>query len=63
MKYKTACELLLEQSEYGTLSDEEIREELDSMIAPGFETLANEMVYTLMFIGSHQNVQNKMVEE
>ncbi|KAB0798389.1 hypothetical protein PPYR_09382 [Photinus pyralis] len=45
------------------ISDEEIREEVDTFIFEGHDTTSAAISYALMLIANHSNVQEKIVEE
>ncbi|CAK1577858.1 unnamed protein product [Parnassius mnemosyne] len=63
-KFKAFLDLLLELSiEAGALNDLEIREEVDTMIAAGYDTTANVLMFTLVLIGSYPKVQERIFEE
>ncbi|KAJ8715383.1 hypothetical protein PYW07_009865 [Mythimna separata] len=62
-KHKTFLELLLKLSENGALTDTEIRGELNTIIATGFETTSNQLTYTLLLLGAHPEVQEKLYKE
>ena len=56
-------DLLLELSKHGNLTDREVREELDTIIAAGFETTSNQLTYTLLQLGANPEAQEKVYEE
>ncbi|KAJ8715376.1 hypothetical protein PYW07_009858 [Mythimna separata] len=62
-KYKAFLDLLLELSKNGVLTDKEIREEMDTIIAAGYETTSNQLTYTLLLLGAHPEVQEKLYRE
>ncbi|XP_063834694.1 cytochrome P450 4C1-like [Ostrinia nubilalis] len=63
-KFKAFMDLLLELSmEKGVMNDREIREHVDTMIASGHETSASVLMYTLLLLGSHPEVQEKVYQE
>ncbi|KAJ8715360.1 hypothetical protein PYW07_009842 [Mythimna separata] len=62
-KYKPFLDLLLELSKNGDLTDREVREELDTIIAAGYETTSNQLTYTLLLLGAHPEVQEKLCKE
>lgn len=62
-KNKQFLDLLLELSANGTMTDKEIREELDTTVAAGFETTSNQLIFTIFLIGAHPEVQDKLYEE
>ncbi|KAJ8715384.1 hypothetical protein PYW07_009866 [Mythimna separata] len=63
IKHKPFLELLLELSKNGALTDKEIKEELNTIIAAGYETTSNQLTYTLLLLGAHPEVQEKLYEE
>ncbi|XP_075986358.1 uncharacterized protein LOC142983408 [Anticarsia gemmatalis] len=63
-KFKAFMDLLLELSiEKGVLNDREIREHVDTMIVGGHDTSANVLMYAMLLLGSHPEVQEKAVAE
>ncbi|GLH09721.1 Cytochrome P450 4g15 [Gryllus bimaculatus] len=57
-------DLLLEASKGGTvLSDEDIREEVDTFMFEGHDTTSAGICWTLFLLGTHHHVQEKVVEE
>ncbi|XP_063896096.1 cytochrome P450 4C1 [Helicoverpa armigera] len=63
IEYRPFLDLLLDLSENGDLSDQYIREETQTIIASGFETTSNQLTSTLVLLGAHPEVQEKMYEE
>ncbi|XP_037295816.1 cytochrome P450 4C1-like [Manduca sexta] len=63
-KFKAFMDLLLELSmERGVLNDKEIRDHIDTMIVGGHDTSANVMMYAMILLGSHPDVQDKAYAE
>ncbi|XP_022123240.2 cytochrome P450 4C1-like [Pieris rapae] len=63
-KFKPFMDLLLELAvEKGAFNDREIQEHVDTMIVGGHDTSASVLMFTLLLIGSHPDVQDKIVEE
>ncbi|CAH0597832.1 unnamed protein product [Chrysodeixis includens] len=59
-KFKTYLDRLLElTAEKGVFDDREIREQLDNFIVGGHDTTANVLMYTMILLGSHPEVQEK----
>ncbi|RXG57807.1 putative inactive cytochrome P450 family member 4Z2 [Armadillidium vulgare] len=57
-------DLLLEYSdEYEALSDEDIREEVDTFMFAGHDTTAAAINWTLYLLGKHHEIQDKVYEE
>ncbi|KOB71906.1 Cytochrome P450 4c3, partial [Operophtera brumata] len=57
-------DLLLELAmEKGVFTDKEIRDHVDTMIVGGHDTSANVLMFTLILLGSHTEVQKKVFEE
>ncbi|GLH09722.1 Cytochrome P450 6j1 [Gryllus bimaculatus] len=57
-------DLLLEASENGTkLSDQDIREEVDTFMFEGHDTTTAGICWSLLLLGEHQDVQTKVAEE
>ncbi|KAK7863476.1 hypothetical protein R5R35_010512 [Gryllus longicercus] len=57
-------DLLLEASENGTkLSDQDIREEVDTFMFEGHDTTTAGICWSLLLLGEHQDVQAKVAEE
>lgn len=57
-------DLLIEASQDGTLiSDEEIKEQVDTIMFEGHDTTAAASSYFLTLMGIHQNIQAKVVQE
>uniref|UniRef100_G3MRD9 Cytochrome P450 n=1 Tax=Amblyomma maculatum TaxID=34609 RepID=G3MRD9_AMBMU len=47
----------------GTLTEEDVRNEVTSIFIGGFETTASAIVYTLFLLGNHPEVEAKVLEE
>jgi cytochrome P450 len=57
-------DLLIKESKGGTvLSDEDIREEVDTFMFEGHDTTAANMTFTLFLLASHPEVQRRCQEE
>ncbi|KAB7504045.1 Cytochrome P450 4C1 [Armadillidium nasatum] len=57
-------DLLLESAEENEdLSDEDIREEVDTFMFAGHDTVAASLNWTLYLLGCHPSIQNKVYEE
>lgn len=64
IKLKPFMDLLLELAmEKGVFTDKEIRDHVDTMIVGGHDTSANVLMFTLILLGSHPEVQKKVFEE
>lgn len=55
--------LALELADRGELTDTEVYQEMNTIIAAGYETSGSALMYTLMLLGTHIDVQNKVYEE
>uniref|UniRef100_A0A0K8TV47 Cytochrome p450 n=1 Tax=Epiphyas postvittana TaxID=65032 RepID=A0A0K8TV47_EPIPO len=63
-KFKAFIDLIMEHSgEKGLLSDQEIREEVNTIIVAGHDTSASTTVYALLLLGSHPDVQERVYKE
>ncbi|KAJ8715362.1 hypothetical protein PYW07_009844 [Mythimna separata] len=63
-KFKPFVDILLELSiEKGAFNDEQIRAQVDFMLAAGHETTPNALLYTMVLLGSHPDVQEKVFSE
>ncbi|CAL1285549.1 unnamed protein product [Larinioides sclopetarius] len=63
-KHKALLDLLLEKHmETGELSEEDIREEVDTFASAGHETVSISIAWALYLIGLHSEVQMKIHEE
>lgn len=62
-KFKTYLDLLVELSQEGVFNKEEIRGQLDTIIAAGIDTTANCLMFTLVLLGSYTAVQENVFEE
>ncbi|XP_037967630.2 cytochrome P450 4C1 [Plutella xylostella] len=62
-RFKVFLDLMLELRDKGELTDQQIREELDTMIAAGYDTSSTTLMYTLLLLGSHPEVQDKVYRE
>ncbi|XP_049880753.1 cytochrome P450 4C1-like [Pectinophora gossypiella] len=62
-RFRSFLDILIESSADGSLSDTEIREEVDTMVSAGFETSATLLTFALVVIGSYPEVQEKMYQE
>ncbi|XP_063629973.1 uncharacterized protein LOC134801364 [Cydia splendana] len=56
-------DLLLDLTEDGSFTDEQIQEELDTLIAAGYDTSSRALLSTLVLVGTYQEVQEKMYQE
>ncbi|KAI5703803.1 hypothetical protein M8J75_016388 [Diaphorina citri] len=56
-------DLLIEASERHNLTDENIREEVDTFMFEGHDTTSAAICWTLLLLGSNQEIQNKVYEE
>ncbi|XP_055850522.1 cytochrome P450 4c3-like [Episyrphus balteatus] len=57
-------DLLIEASKEGTvLTNEDIREEVDTFMFEGHDTTSAAISWTLFLLGSHPEIQNRVVEE
>ena len=45
------------------MSDRQIKDEMDTIIAAGFETTSNQLTYILLQLGAHPEVQEKVYQE
>ncbi|CAG9569493.1 unnamed protein product [Danaus chrysippus] len=61
-KLKVFMDLLMDL-DGGVLTDQEIRDEMNTIIMAGHETSANVIVFALILLGSHPEVQEKLYEE
>ncbi|XP_022827251.1 cytochrome P450 4C1-like [Spodoptera litura] len=63
IKYRPFLDLLLELSTNGAFTDEEIREETDTIIAAGYDTTSNQITFVLLLLGAYPDEQEKVYEE
>uniref|UniRef100_A0A2A4IV96 Cytochrome P450 n=1 Tax=Heliothis virescens TaxID=7102 RepID=A0A2A4IV96_HELVI len=63
LTYKPFLDLIMDLSQNGELSDKEIREETDTIIATGSETTSNQLSFTMLLLGAHPEVQEKLYQE
>ncbi|KAJ8715365.1 hypothetical protein PYW07_009847 [Mythimna separata] len=64
IKFKPFVDILLELSvEKGAFNDRQIREQVDFMLAAGHETTPNALLFTMVLLGSHPDVQEKVFSE
>ncbi|KAI5645671.1 cytochrome p450 domain-containing protein [Phthorimaea operculella] len=63
-KFKAFLDLLLELTvEKNAFTDQEIREQVDTMIVGGHDTSASVLMYTMVMIGSYPHVQERIYKE
>ncbi|KAJ2940143.1 hypothetical protein O0L34_g14182 [Tuta absoluta] len=62
-KLKSFLDLILELPPEEAFSEQEIREEVDTMIMAGTDTTATALTFALMLLGSYPDVQEKVCEE
>ncbi|KAJ8709495.1 hypothetical protein PYW08_009499 [Mythimna loreyi] len=62
-KYKPFLDHILELSKNGALTDKQIREELNTIIITGYETVASQLTFTLLQLGAYPEVQEKLYKE
>lgn len=56
-------DLLLDWHAKGHLSEAQVKEEVDSMLIAGYDTVATQVLYTLIVLGSLPDVQEKVYSE
>ncbi|XP_063629977.1 cytochrome P450 4C1-like [Cydia splendana] len=56
-------DLLLDLAEDGSFTDDQIQQELDTLIAAGHDTSSRALISTLVLVGTHLDVQKKIYEE
>ncbi|XP_045780271.1 uncharacterized protein LOC123877512 [Maniola jurtina] len=63
-KYKPFVDLILELAiEEGAFTDQEIREHIDTMMFGAHDTVTSMVMCTMLLVGSHPDVQEKIFEE
>ncbi|CAH1641547.1 unnamed protein product [Spodoptera littoralis] len=63
-KFKPALDQILQLvDEHHVFNDEEIREHLDTFVAAAYDTTSETLIYVLLAIGSHPEVQEKILKE
>ncbi|KAJ2940595.1 hypothetical protein O0L34_g6536 [Tuta absoluta] len=63
-KFKAFLDLLLELTvEKNAFTDQEIRQQVDTMIVGGHDTSASVLMYTMVMIGSYPHVQERIYKE
>ncbi|XP_063896248.1 cytochrome P450 4C1-like [Helicoverpa armigera] len=63
-KFKPALDHLLNLAEeQDAFTDDEIREHLDTIVAASYDTTSSALTYTLILLGSHPEVQQRVVDE
>ncbi|PZC74190.1 hypothetical protein B5X24_HaOG200063 [Helicoverpa armigera] len=63
-KFKAFLDILLELHETdATLTEQQVRSEVDTIIVGGQETVASTLFYTMLMLGSKPRVQDKMYAE
>ncbi|KOB69197.1 Cytochrome P450, family 4, subfamily V, polypeptide 2, partial [Operophtera brumata] len=60
LRFKAFMDLALALSDKGDLTEKEVWEEMNTIILAGYETTGNTLMYTMLLLGSHANVQNKV---
>ncbi|KAF9409933.1 hypothetical protein HW555_010824 [Spodoptera exigua] len=63
IKCKALMDLLLELAEENTLTDKEIREEVDTAIVASYDTTSCLLAYIMMMLGTYPEAQEKMYKE
>ncbi|GBP54910.1 Cytochrome P450 4V2 [Eumeta japonica] len=62
--FRAFLDLMLElTSKEGIFTDQQIREEVDTIILTGQETTSSTVLYTLLLLGTHQEQQQKVYDE
>ncbi|XP_061723529.1 cytochrome P450 4V2-like [Cydia pomonella] len=56
-------DLLLDLAEEGSFTDDQIQQELDTLIAAGHDTSSRALISTLVLVGTYLDVQEKIYEE
>ncbi|XP_037876492.1 cytochrome P450 4c21 [Bombyx mori] len=62
-KFKTMLDLLLKDSDGDALTDEEIRDEVDTLILAGSDTSSQLTLVVVMVLGSYPEIQDKVYQE
>ncbi|CAH1641548.1 unnamed protein product [Spodoptera littoralis] len=63
-KFKPALDQMLQLAdEHHVFNDEEIREHLDTFVAAAYDTTSGTLIYVLLAIGSHPEIQEKILKE
>lgn len=62
-RFKTFMDLLLELGDDGSFTDEEIGDEVDTIILAGTETTAAVLVWTLVMLRNYPDVQARVYKE
>ncbi|KAG7297322.1 hypothetical protein JYU34_019293 [Plutella xylostella] len=61
--FKPFFELIFELVDEGILDEDEARNEVDTVVAAGYDTTQTTLLVTLLVLGSRDDVQEKVVEE
>lgn len=63
IKCKALMDLLIELSEENTMTDKEIREEVDTAIVASYDTTSCLLAYIMMLLGTYPEAQEKLYQE
>nr|XP_049704913.1 cytochrome P450 4V2 [Helicoverpa armigera]WRX06012.1 CYP340K13 [Helicoverpa armigera] len=63
LRYKGFLDLLMDLSADGALTDIEVRDQIEAILTTGFETTATQLTFTVLLLGAHPEIQEKMVKE
>ncbi|XP_021189900.3 cytochrome P450 4V2 [Helicoverpa armigera] len=63
LKYKAFLDLLIDLSADGVFTEKEIREQTEIILTTGFETTSTQLTFTMLLLGAHPDVQEKLYQE
>nr|WRX06010.1 CYP340K6 [Helicoverpa armigera] len=63
LKYKAFLDLLIDLSADGVFTEKQIREQTEIILTTGFETTSTQLTFTMLLLGAHPDVQEKLYQE
>nr|XP_049704915.1 cytochrome P450 4C1 [Helicoverpa armigera]WRX06011.1 CYP340K5 [Helicoverpa armigera] len=63
LRYKGFLDLLMDLSANGAFTEKEVRDQTEAILTTGFETTSTQLTFTMLLLGSHPKIQDKLYNE
>ncbi|PZC78322.1 hypothetical protein B5X24_HaOG200047 [Helicoverpa armigera] len=63
LRYKGFLDLLMDLSADGAFTETEVRDQIEAILTTGFETTATQLTFTMLLLGAHPEIQDKLCKE